>query len=242
MVSRLSDNKVLPSMPHLPEQIAAVIGRQIKDGLYLPGTKLPPESRLSQTFGVSRSVVREAMSRLKTEGLVDSRQGKGVMVLDPAARTSFRMEAIDRLSQPNLAQFYEMRAVIESETASLAARRRRPKDLNRLRDCLARMARSVEERTDGTQPDVEFHQLIAAASANRYLQDLMEYLNSKVGTVIRAAREHSSRSSNLPRQVQKEHESIFAAISAGDAGQARASSRQHLMNAARRLGIRTLGV
>lgn len=242
MVSRLSDNYVLPSMPHLPEQIAALIARQIRDGLYLPGAKLPPESRLSQAFGVSRSVVREAMSRLKTEGLLDSRQGKGVMVLDPAARTSFRMEAIDLLSRSNLAQIYEMRAVIESEAASLAARRRRPKDLKRLRDCLARMARAVEESSDGTQPDLDFHRIIAEASGNRYLQDLMEYLNGRVGTVIRAAREHSNRSSNLPDRVQREHESIFAAISAGDADQARASSRRHLLNAARRLGIRKIGV
>jgi GntR family transcriptional repressor for pyruvate dehydrogenase complex len=242
MVSWSSDNYALLSTPRLPEQIAAILARQIGEGRYLPGAKLPPESRLSEVFGVSRSVVREAISRLKTEGLLDSRQGKGVMVLGPAARTAFRMDGIDQLSQPDLSQFYEMRAVIESETAALAARRRSPKDLKRLRDCLARMARAVKDRRDGTQPDLEFHRIIAEVSGNRYLRDLMDYLNARAGSVIRTAREHSSRSSNLPSNVQKEHESIFKAIAAGDADAARVSSRRHLHSAARRLGINKPGV
>ncbi len=242
MVTRLPDNYALSSTPCLPEQVAAIIARQIGNGLYVPGAKLPPESQLSEVFGVSRSVVREAISRLKTEGLLDSRQGKGVMVLDPAARASYRMEGIDRLLEPDLYQFYEMRAVIESETAALAARRRNPRDLKRLRDALARMAQAVDDRTDGAQPDLEFHSIIAEMSGNKYMKDLMGYLNAKAGTVIRAAREHSSRSSNLPAKVQREHERIFQAISAGDAGQARTSSSRHLKNAARRLGIKKLGV
>lgn len=242
MVTRLSDDFTLQDAPRLPERVAAVIARQIAEGRYRPGAKLPPESRLGEAFGVSRSVVREAISRLKTEGLLDSRQGKGVMVLAPAARTAFRMEAVDRLSQPELAQFYEMRAVVESETAALAARRRNAADLKRLRGCLARMARAVEEGTDGTGPDVEFHRNVAEASGNRYLKELMEFLNARAGQVIRTARDHSSRSAQLPPRVQREHEAIFDAISAGDAAAARRISRRHLQNAARRLGISTPGV
>ncbi len=237
MVTRLSDDLTLPDVPRLPERVAAVIACQIAEGRYLPGAKLPPESQLSEVFGVSRSVVREAISRLKTEGLLDSRQGKGVMVLGPAARTAFRMEGVDRLSQPDLAHFYEMRAVIESETAALAAQRRNPEDLKRLRGCLDRMAQAVEEGTDGTGPDVEFHRIIAEASGNRYLKDLMEFLNARAGQVIRTAREHSSRSAQLPRKVQEEHAAIFEAIAAGDVHTARAGSLRHLNNAARRLGI-----
>jgi GntR family transcriptional regulator, transcriptional repressor for pyruvate dehydrogenase complex len=242
MVTRLSDNLTLPDVPRLPERVAAVIARQIGEGRYRPGAKLPPESRLSEVFGVSRSVVREAISRLKTEGLLDSRQGKGVMVLGPAARTAFRMGGIDRLSPQELAQFYEMRSVIESETAALAACRRNSTDLKRLHDSLTRMAQAVEEGTDGTGPDVEFHRIIAEASGNRYLKDLMEFLNTRAGQVIRTAREHSSRSPKLPAHVQQEHEDIFQAIAAGDAEAARRISRRHLQNAARRLGIQKIGI
>lgn len=242
MVSRSSDNYALSATPRLPEQVATIIARQIGDGLYVPGAKLPPESQLSEVFGVSRSVVREALSRLKTEGLLDSRQGKGVMVLDPAARTFFRMKGLEGHSKQDLSQFYEMRAVIESETAALAACRRNPKDLGRLRQALARMAQAVEEQSDGTQPDLEFHRIIAEMSCNKYLRDLMGYVNGKAESFIRVAREHSSRRSRLPLKVQQEHERIFAAIAAGDAKAARVDSLQHLHNAARRLGINKLGV
>jgi len=241
MVSRLSDKYAIFSSPRLPEQVAAIIARQVGDGLYLPGGKLPSESRLSEVFGVSRSVVREALSQLKYEGLLYSRQGKGVIVLDPSSRKSFRLDEVDRLSQQDLAQFYEMRAAIESETAALAARRRSSKDLKRLRDCLARMAQAVEDRTDGTGPDLEFHRIIAEVSGNRYLKDLMAYLNAKSGMVIRTARNHSSRDAKLPAVVQKEHEDIFEALSAGEENSARASTLRHLKNAAFRLGLKALG-
>jgi GntR family transcriptional repressor for pyruvate dehydrogenase complex len=242
MVVRLSDKYALSCSPRLPEQVAAIIAREIRDRFYVPGAKLPPESQLSDAFGVSRSVVREALSQLKYEGLLNSRQGKGVIVLDPSARKSFRMGEIDRLSKQDLAQFYEMRAVIESETAALAASRRSPNGLMRLRNCLARMAQAVEDRTDGTGPDLEFHRIIAEMSGNKYLKDLMDYLNSKAGAVIRTARNHSSRDAKLPAAVQKEHEEIFQALETGDADAARACSLRHLNNAARRLGIKKLGV
>jgi GntR family transcriptional repressor for pyruvate dehydrogenase complex len=231
----------LASSPRLPDQIASILAGQIGDGIYPPGGKLPSESQLGQTFGVSRSVVREALSQLKYEGILDSRQGKGVIVLDASERKSFRMEEPDRLSQQDLAQFYEMRAVIEGETAARAARRRRPGHLRRLRDCIVRMAQAVEERTDGTEPDLEFHRIIAEASGNRYIRDLMDYLNAKAGMVIRTARRNSSRNQKLPAAVQQEHEEIFEALAAGDEARARASALRHLKNAARRLGIKKMG-
>lgn len=231
----------LVSAPRLPDQLASILAEQIGDGFYPPGGKLPSESQLGKTFGVSRSVVREALSQLKYEGILDSRQGKGVTVLGASERKSFRMEEVDRLSQQDLAQFYEMRAVIEGETAARAARRRSPGHLGRLRDCIARMAQAVEERTDGTEPDLEFHRIIAEASGNRYIRDLMDYLNAKAGRVIRTARFNSSRNKQLPAEVQKEHEEIFEALAAGDEAWARASTLRHLKNAARRLGIKKMG-
>lgn len=229
----------LLSSPRLPDQIASILAKQIGDGLYPPGGRLPSESQLGKDFGVSRSVVREALSQLKYQGLLDSHQGKGVIVLSPSGRKSFRMDEVDQLSQQDLAQFYEMRAVIESETAALSSRRRSPKDLKRLRDCIARMAQAVEDRTDGTEPDLEFHRIIAEVSGNRYIRDLMDYLNAKAGVVIRAARTNSSRNAKLPATVQKEHEEIFQALEAGDAARARAGTLRHLKNAARRLGIKS---
>jgi GntR family transcriptional repressor for pyruvate dehydrogenase complex len=231
----------LQSPPRLPDQIASFLSEQIADGAYPPGGRLPPESRLAVMFGVSRSVVREALSQLKYEGLLESRQGKGVIVVGPSGRKSFRLEALGALNRKDLAQFYEMRAIIEAEAAALAARRRSIRDIQHLRSCLERMARAVERRTDGTEPDLAFHRIIAGMSGNKYLKDLMDYLNGKAGVVIRTARDHSSRDAKLPAAVQKEHEDIFQALEAGDAARARTGTLRHLKNAARRLGIKQLG-
>jgi GntR family transcriptional repressor for pyruvate dehydrogenase complex len=228
----------LSSSPPLPDQLAAILARQIAEGRYPAGDKFPTEARLCASFGVSRSVVREALSQLKYEGLVDARQGRGVIVVGPAGRRSFRMEGVERLSRADLSQFYEMRAVLESETAALAAARRSAGDLERLRDCLERMGRAVEMRQDGSEPDQAFHLLIAEMSGNRYLNDLMQYLNAKAGRVIRAARTHSSRKPRLPEVVQEEHAEIFAALAAGDPVRARAATLSHLRNAAGRLGLK----
>jgi GntR family transcriptional repressor for pyruvate dehydrogenase complex len=225
----------------LPDQIASILSERIGGGDYPPGGRLPPESRLAVMFGVSRSVVREALSQLKYEGLLESRQGKGVTVVGPSGRRSFRLEAVGVLNREDLAQFYEMRAIIEAEAAALAACRRSIRDIRHLRSCLERMAQAVERRIDGTEPDLAFHRIIAGMSGNKYLKDLMDYLNGKAGLVIRTARDHSSRDAKLPAAVQKEHEDIFQALEAGDAARARAETLRHLKNAARRLGVKPLG-
>jgi GntR family transcriptional repressor for pyruvate dehydrogenase complex len=227
----------LRSSPRLPDQIASILAERIKKGFYPPGVTLPSEAQLGRAFEVSRAVVREALSQLKYEGLLKSRQGKGVIVLEPSSRRSFRMEGVERMPLKDLAQFYEMRAVLESETAALAAARHSVKDLGRLRDCLERMARAVELRQDGSEADLAFHLLIAEMSANRYLRDLMQYLTAKAGKVIRAARTHSSRKPRLPETVQKEHAEIFAALAKRDQVRAKAATLRHLRNAARRLGL-----
>jgi GntR family transcriptional repressor for pyruvate dehydrogenase complex len=231
----------LRSSPRLPDQIVSILSEQIGDGVFPPGERLPSESRLAVMFGVSRSVVREALSQLKYEGLLESRQGKGVTVVGPSGRKSFRLAAVGMLNREDLAHFYEMRAIIEAEAAALAACRRSMRDIKHLRGCLEQMAQAVARRTDGTESDLAFHRIIARMSGNKYLKDLMDYLNGKAGLVIRTARDHSSRDAKLPAAVQKEHEEIFQALEAGDAARARASTLRHLKNAARRLGIWQLG-
>lgn len=240
-MSSLPSKISLQSSPRLPDQIASILSKQIGEGVYTPGDRLPSESRLAVVFDVSRSVVREALSQLKYEGLLESRQGKGAIVVGPSGRRSFRLEAVRALKREDLAQFYEMRAIIEAEAAALAATRRTIRHIQRLRTSLERMAEAVERRTDGTEPDLAFHRIIAEASGNKYLKDLMDYLNGKAGAVIRTARNHSSRDAKLPAAVQKEHEEIYQALEAGDEARARAGTLRHLKNAARRLGIRQLG-
>lgn len=237
MPTRLSDKfQILPT-PSLPDRVAEVLSREIADGALAPGSRLPVEAELAARFGVSRPVIREALAQLKYEGLLDSRQGRGVTVVGPAGRRSYRLEAAHLLGPEEQAQLYELRTVLETEAAALAARRRRPKDLKALAACLRAMRRAVEEGQVGSAPDAEFHCLLAEASGNRHLSDLSRFLYDRLAEVIKRARQSSLRTPGLSNLVQQEHEAIHQAIVARDPQAARQAALDHLRNAARRLGL-----
>ena len=236
----MSDNFNLQPTPRLPDQVAEILAAEIDKGNLRPGDKLPTEAALATQFKVSRAVIREALAQLKYEGLLDSRQGKGVTVLGNAGRRSFRLAEIEKLSDRELAQLYELRAILESETAALAALRRSKKNLDVLRRCLKGMALAIETDDSGIFPDLEFHQGIARASGNQHVCDLMLFLNDKVSVMIGAARRHSRQHTGFPQQVQKEHEAIFQAIEAQHPDRAKAAALDHLKKSARRLGLNIL--
>ena len=240
MKSMLSDKYHLETPARLPDQVAEILAAEIDKGNLRPGDKLPPEAELSKNFKVSRAVIREALSQLKYDGLLDSRQGKGVIVLGNASRRSFRLAEAEKLSERDLAQLYELRAILESETSALAALRRSKKNLDVLAKCLRNMALAVEKDSNGIFPDLEFHQCIARASGNQHVCDLMLFLNDKVSVMIGEARSHSRQHAGLPQKVQKEHEAIFQSIKAQEPDKARQAAMIHLKNSARRLGLSIL--
>lgn len=236
----LSDKFQLEHPPRLPDRVAAILAEEIDSGNLRPGDKLPTEAALATHFRVSRAVIREALSQLKYEGLLDSHQGKGVIVLGNAGRRSFRLTEAEKLSGSDLAQLYELRAILECETAALAALRHTKKNLDALRRCLKGMALAVEKKDSGVFPDLEFHQAIARSSGNQHVCDLMVFLNDKVSVVIGAARGHSQQHTGFPERVQREHEAIFQAIEAQDSDKAREAALVHLKNSAKRLGLNIL--
>lgn len=240
MKTRLSDKFQLKPPTRLPDRVAAILTGEIDQGNLRPGDKLPTEAALAMQFRVSRAVIREALSQLKYEGLLDSRQGKGIIVLGNAGRRSFRLTEAEMLSDRDLAQFYELRAILESETSALAALRRSKKNLEVLKRCLKGMASAVEKDDSGIFPDLEFHQAIARASGNQHVCDLMMFLNDKVSGVIGTARGHSRQHTGFPELVQREHEAIFQAIEAQDPDEAKEAALIHLKNSAKRLGFSIL--
>ena len=150
------------------------------------------------------------------------------------------MTEAEKLSDRDLAQLYELRAILESEIAALAALRRSKKNLDILRKCLEGMALAVAKDDSGIFPDLEFHQAIARASHNQHVCDLMVFLNDKMSGVIGAARGHSRQNTGFPERVQKEHEAIFQAIEAQDPDKAKEAALVHLKNSAKRLGLSIL--
>lgn len=221
----------------LPDEVTEILRAEINSGTFKPGQKLPTEAALAQSFGISRTVVREALARLRYDGMLETRQGRGATVTENWQRRAFRFEPLIQDKLEDLNQLYELRAILEKETASLAAIRRDQTHLIEMEKRLRKMEDAVAQDTDGTIPDFEFHRLIAKASGNLYLIQLMQILNYKLIEQIRRAREHSRLKPELPSDVQKEHEEIFTAIKEKDSNAARHAAHKHIYGASSRLGL-----
>ncbi|MCF8106704.1 MAG: FadR family transcriptional regulator [Desulfohalobiaceae bacterium] len=222
----------------LSDQIADLIKSEIDKGTYRPGDMLPPETNLGKNFGVSRTVIREALGRLKYDGLLESRQGLGVSVAKNNERRVFRFQETTKNDPIDLGHLFELRSIVESGAASLAAMRRTKPQLDELKTCLEQMQQAVENQVqDGVTPDHTFHQIISAAGANPYLLDFMQFLNTKIKEVIKKARDHSSGSPGLSEVAQQEHEAIYRALLSGNSEEAGRAMATHIHNASQRLGL-----
>lgn len=222
------------SLAHgLVEGIAA----QIQSRSLKAGDKLPTESEIMRTYGVSRTVVREALSRLQAGGLVETRHGIGTFVLEPRPAGSFGIEPAERATAADVLAVLELRISLETESAGLAAVRRTDGQLAEMRAALDAFEASVVSSGDTVGQDFRFHLMIAGATGNRYFADIMSHLGANV---IPRTRINSSRlaQEDLPmylRRVNREHEEIYAAIARRDPESARAAMRVHLTNSRERL-------
>lgn len=221
----------------LPEAVAAALEEEIRSGRFGPGQRLPTEADLSAQFDVGRNVVREAVARLKRDGLVESRQGRGAFVAEHPTSLTYRIGTAGLSGADELRHVFELRAEVEAGAAALAARRRTPTQMARIRRALSGMADAIRDGDDGVAADAEFHQAIAEASNNPYYRDLMVFLSVGVARSIAAARRNSAVVGAWTPAAQFEHERVCAAIEARDADAARAAVRAHLDNAVCRLGL-----
>ena len=215
------------------------LGEKIRSQQLRPGDKLPTESAIMQAYGVSRTVVREALSKLQAGGLVETHHGIGTFVLQPRAAGMFRLEGSDIATTVDVLAVLELRISLETESAGLAATRRTEEQLLAMRDALDDFQRNVQEAGDTVAPDFRFHLQIAQATGNPYFADIMSHLGT---TIIPRTRVNSSRvaQEDLPqylRRVNREHEEIYSAIARGDAESARAAMRIHLTNSRERLRL-----
>lgn len=242
MAGQDEHNFPLGNMPELrvgarlSEQLADALAVSIRDGQLSAGQRLPTEQALVERFGVSRTVVREALSRLKTLGLVESRQGSGAYV------KATSRQALDQLAlEPDgsvdaVIQMVEVRRALEAESAALAAARRNAQSLKQIKQALQALGKAVEAGGDGVQEDVAFHTAIAQASRNPFLLATLAYLNRFLLDATRVTRANEATRADLEAEVHHEHSAIVAAIEAGDVVAARQAGATHMVNAARRIG------
>ncbi len=219
----------------LAYELVDALGDRIRDGALAPGDKLPTEAAVMAAFGVSRTVVREAISKLQAAGLVDTRHGVGTFVVGAVPATGFRLkpEAVSTLR--DVIAVLELRIGIETEAAGLAAQRRTGRDLDALRESLDGFEQAVRAGRDAVPQDFQFHLGIARAAHNPHFAQMIDMLGTMI---IPRARERSHESKSERRayllKVNAEHESILSAIAAEDADAARAAMRTHLANSRER--------
>ncbi|HEX2148109.1 MAG TPA: FadR/GntR family transcriptional regulator, partial [Pseudorhizobium sp.] len=173
---------------HLPTRIAAQIGREILEGRIAAGEKLPTEHLLARTFGVSRSVVREAIAQLRNEGLVETRQGVGAFATEFERRQSLRIEHGDPSNRLAFQNLYQLRMPLEIEAAGLAAVHHAVEDLRRIDEALEQMTGAEKWTEQGIVADLAFHRAVAAATQNEYFPLFVGFIAERISLAIQTAR------------------------------------------------------
>lgn len=208
----------------LTERVSASLVDLLRKGDFPPGSRLPSELKMAIRFGVSRTVIREAVSRLKSEGLIESRQGSGAFVRERNLDFPFRLDPNALESINSILQVSELWYVLDGEIAALAAERRTSGQLAAIREALQQIDSDVCSGGDGIDADIAFHRCIADAIGNPHFLALSQFL----GNFLRGASRNMLYTGSTPTQrLRDEHLAIFEALSRQDSEAARAASRLH---------------
>ncbi|SHM68416.1 DNA-binding transcriptional regulator, FadR family [Pseudomonas asturiensis] len=221
----------------LTQQLVAEFSRRIREGEIQSGEKLPTEQVIIRETGVSRTVVREAMSRLQAEGLVETRHGIGTFVVDASEVRTTQSDEPSIGAPGDAVAIIELRLSLEPEAAALAAQRRTPEQLSAIRQALDELHRCVKTGQNTLQADHEFHRRISLCTANSFFTDVMNQLGSSILPRTRSGFGNiaSLKVEDDPHIQQREQEQVFDAIAHQDRDAARAAMRLHLINSLQRL-------
>lgn len=226
----------------MTQQLVRRLTDSIQAGELRPGDRLPTESQLAQLHGVSRTVVREAMSRLSAQGLIETQQGRGSFVLASPSLVSFAVDPQGIRTLDALSELLEFRICFETESASLAASRADSRKIAAIGQALARFMEEVNRPSESVRADFEFHRAIAMASDNRHLLQILDSLGRTAIATPRArlavtTDEESSTEDSAAHHhvVAVEHANIYEAIARRSPEDARAAMRVHLSNSRQRL-------
>jgi DNA-binding FadR family transcriptional regulator len=216
--------------------LVAELSRQITEEVIKCGEKLPTESQLMVTHDVSRTVVREAISRLQAAGLVETRQGVGSFVLSNVHSHGLRIDPATIATLRDMVDVLEFRSSLEMEAAGLAAIRCSNEDVTLMRSALDEFNQALLS-SNVVASDFRFHYQIALATGNRYFTDILLHFGSGMLPRTRlnfALLTHSDAEQYQARLI-REHEEIYLAIARRDPDAARAAMRLHLTNSGERL-------
>ncbi|MCB1894164.1 MAG: FadR family transcriptional regulator [Zoogloeaceae bacterium] len=228
----------LPRPPRLADTLSRSLQDWVRDRRLAEGDRLPTEKQLCEHFGVSRAVVREAIARLQADGYVETRQGLGAFVAVGAGVSRFRIDRADGVTRGDgLREVFELRQLMESGIAELAAARRSESDLSEMRMLLGRMEEALVERQQASELDDAFHLAIAAATRNPLLVRFMEFMGAQIQSSRVPTWDDEGHVRGLAAAAHDEHQAMYRAIADGDVMAARLAAAGHLQAAAERLGL-----
>lgn len=217
--------------------VAESLAEQIRTGALKPGEQLPTEAALCAEYDVSRTVVREAVARLRSDGMVVPQQGRGMFVSESPAPRNFSIpdEALKTL--PETIALLELRLSVEVEAAGLCAERRTQAETDTIRTLMEQVdARHGDPGSTQIHYDYDFHLAIARAADNEFIHGFLEYLRPmivprfRLGYVV-----PPDLTGSYYARIHKEHRSIVDAIDRMDAKAAREAMRKHLQNSLERV-------
>lgn len=223
--------------PRLAAEMEQDLRTRIMAGQPPVGEKLPTERMLCETYGVSRTVVREAVAGLRAAGLIESRRGSGLFVRSAKVAAASGLPPMPEIPADigAIVDTLELRAAVEIEAAYLAANRASPGQLEKIRSCQRRFSEAVANGSETESADFDFHQAIAEATNNSAYRSFMEYLGrrtiprSKLGVALVG---ESYRAYLM--DLLQEHEHILLAIESHSAEDARQAMKAHLLGSLER--------
>lgn len=222
------------SQARLSDHVYAQIVDIIKSDDLEVGARLPAEARLAEMFGVSRAIVREALMRLASDGITEARRGAGSFVKSrPSDRLSMFMPSTEL---PTTLGSYEVRFVLETEAARLAATRRTAQEMAYVEEGMDMLRAALLSSEPAHVEDMELHRRIAGATGNPAFLLAFDALHGDVDKIMRAGVDISrSRPPDVIATMLREHEQIVVAIRAQDPEGAALAMRWHLWEGRRRL-------
>lgn len=218
----------------LADQLYGQIFEQIVAGNLNVGDKLPSENEISERFGVSRPVVREALLRLRADGLITAHQGLGTFVSHQPAPRLTAFSDVGNVGAYLRAQ--ELRVALEGDAARLAALRRTDEQLQKIEAAHAAFADSLARGQMSAEADLAFHASITEATGNDFYLGVLESIHESINGFMRLTLNLTRTGSRQRAQrVLDEHATILDAIRAQDGERARVAMQFHLGQARHRL-------
>lgn len=221
----LSSFEKVPRELRLSDKVADLMLKAIVARRLRPGARLPSERELGEQFGVSRTVVREAVKALTAKGLIEVRPGSGLRVaaVDGAAVTE-SLALYLHGSTINYSKVHEIRTGLEVQMAAAAAERRTDDDIRVLIHACERMEATIQDRDLAAMHDVEFHRAIGRATHN----ELYVVLLDAVGGALLEVRRANLGQPSADSLTLAHHREILDAIRAGSETAAARAMRVHL--------------